>query len=276
MNPTKLSSSLVDKLKTEQITPKPKWEFVLQSLLLGAGIILFLIIGVLAAAVVTIFITEMHLFQIFGVRVGYGLKALLVGFPMFWFIMLIGLGVLVSFFAYKTETGHRHSLIWWVGAIILTQMIGGVVLAYSPLGDYVERGMEHQIWRSQNLNRHRDQFWARSEDGRLSGQIMEIQYCEVEKLVTERNQGICAVVIKSRKEIFWTVHTVNTDFKRLRMIPNLGMRIRFIGEKIDSENFTAFNVVSERRSRGGYNGSYFDNSDRLYDGRRRGSRSRRK
>ncbi len=240
MSPTKLSDAVLKKLKKEEILQKPKWHFWLEGFALGLATLVFLVIGILAAAVVELFITDLHLLKIFELDFAGGLKSFFIGLPLFWIVVLVGLVFLTSYLLKKSETGYRHPLWFWLLGIVVIQVIGGVLLAESRFGSNLERVMEHEIFRSQNLTEHRNAFWNRSRDGVLAGRIMEIEDCETPDL--------CIIKVQSRGARMWVVDVSDAEFYGNEAFNN-NQRLRFIGAKTSESEFTASRVLPWQRDR---------------------------
>lgn len=227
---------MMDKLKKEHIQPKPKWQFLLQSIFIGIGVVIFLIIGILAAAVVELFITDLHLLEIFEFGPVRGMKALFIGLPVFWLVVLGILGALTSVFMQRTETGHRHSLWWWFGAIIIIQIFGGIALAESNFGEHIERGMEHQIFQKHNIDQARDAFWNRADDGFLAGEIKRVNSTDIH--------------IRTLDDTLWVIQTHAADIHPQVEI-KVGNKARFVGEKLTDNEFKALKIVPWEHPRRG-------------------------
>ncbi len=226
MNPTKLSKSVLTQIKEEKITPRARWEFVVKTFLFLVGGIIFLVLGILATAIIWNFLHDLYLLELFSIEKRTFFKVLFAGLPIFWLVISAALVVLASYFVQHTKRGYKIPMHIWVIFAIVLQILGGYILEQSPIGERLEAGMNHQLMVGESIREMRKRVWTHPEEGRLSGTI------------SSKDEDVLHVTDLSGKE--WTVDISQAKYPKDRISLDEEEKVRFIGKQ---ENDSAFNAI---------------------------------
>ncbi len=223
----KLSDKILEKIKKENVTPKPRWYFVLMHFLLGMAVFISMVVGSLAVAIVirNFNLTDWELaHQITGGRI----KSVVVVLPYLW-LAFIGLVILIADRLFiHTKKGHRVKP--WIIAMgtILGSIVLGTGFYYSKLDQPIENILrEHvQIYKEWEIKKH--EIFASPDHGVLAGKIIKID---------PKNEWL--IVDFKGKE--WFINIQNAELK-FKGEPELYMMVGIMGEKIDDSHFEAHHI----------------------------------
>ncbi len=232
MNPTKISDSVLKKIKTQNIAPKAKWKFLAKNtsfwILFGLSVLL----SAVGVSVVIFAFMETD-FDLFSYLDGSGIQRFFSLLPIFWilfFAIFIGVALLGL---RKTKGGYKFS----ISKLLLVNMVLGIFLgtfAYNLGGaEQFENIFANNVRFYHGIRDQRIKRWARPEGGRLAGEIIEIKADKI-FLLDDFDQKEWIVDAKNLiKEPF------------LELI--LGMKVRMIGEEISGNKFKAKVIQPWRR-----------------------------
>lgn len=231
MKKSKFAASIVDKIQKEKIEQHSRLYFFAKFSLILLGAILFLIIGVIAAAVIWHFFHDTELLEIFSVEKRLFFKALLFSFPVFWLIISISLGIFAGFFARNTKKGYKISYKVWLILIILFQIGGGLALEQSPLGNHLEKDMMRQIHIFKSREKMFNELWQNPEKGLLIGEIFD----------REKDKFTLYDLNNKEWEVSFDGQKVETrgDLKKAK-------KVRIFGKKLSDDSFFAKRIVGPR------------------------------
>ncbi len=236
MSPKKLSKSVLKKIQKEQITPTARTYFIFRNMVIGGLGILFLVLGILACAIIIHFLNNAEFLEFVWKGPRQFLKLLWFGIPVFWIILLIGLVFITTYLTRKTPKGYKFPFGWALGAFLLSQIIGGIVLEGSNIGEQLDQRIARHISFYQNRQERRQKFWKNPENGFLAGTIIEIN-----------ENGI--LLLDDWNKTQWTVDfTKSMIGERVQLQPD--EKIRLIGTKAGNTEFIADQIRSWKRARG--------------------------
>ena len=220
---TKLSSKILEKIKREKMTPKPRWYFALMHTLLGTAILSSVMIGGIAVAIVIrdLTLTDWELARQFA---GGYTRSFIMLIPYIWLIF-IGLTILIADSLYKhTKKGHRIRL-WQLIAISITlSVIFGILFFFAKADQPIEESLNKNFQPYAAWKNKRDQVFVAPEKGVIAGKLVKREESEREEWKIIDFKG---------KE--WTVDINNTaDFELQK-----GMSVVIKGERTNGEHFKA-------------------------------------
>jgi hypothetical protein len=224
MSKEKLSNKVLQKIKKENLKPKPKWGFLLKNYIFWGAFGLSILIGGLASSVAIFRITtaDWDIARRLGQHpISFGLRTM----PYFWLIILAAFAALAYYNFKHTKEGFKFRLPLTITASIL----GSIVLGFAFFGAGIAKNMDEQALKHIPLyesmhSKQRVEMWSQIEKGLIAGEILEIQ------------EG--SIKIENLKGEEWTINTENVSKK---MIENLkeGMAIGAIGETLEEGIFKA-------------------------------------
>ncbi len=209
---SKLSKSVLDKIKKEDIAPRPKWQFVLVHVLLWSAVVAAVILGSMATGVLLkeLVYTEWEFLH----RVGRGApaKGFVMVLPYFWIGSLVLITVLSSWLFTKTKRAYKiRPLFVVIGTVVISILLGAGVFM-SKAADRFEDVMRENVGPYAQFKEFREKMWVDPDHGLLSGRIVEVTSEEV-------------LVIDDLTGKRWQVEIAELDFE-----PEVGMRVVAIGE----------------------------------------------
>ncbi len=227
-NNADFENKLLAKIKKDKISPKPRWQFLLQDSAIWLAGVVALIIGA-AAISVMIYLFKFNDWEIYDQTKKTFLEFFILTLPYFWFVFL-GIFVFVIYYNFKhTKKGYRYSSILLAGASILLSIILGSVFYVSGLGEQLDNILGRQApFYDRIINRHID-FWSQPEEGRLSGVVIGKD---------ENSEYI--LVDRGREE--WLVNAENSEPYSGAVII-IGQPIRLLGEETGDHAFRADKIL---------------------------------
>jgi uncharacterized membrane protein len=229
----KFGESILQKIKADNIAPKPKWVFRLKDSLVWILGILSLLLGAIATSLVVYF-SENESLPTYR-RAGGGLiKSLLMVIPVFWLVCLLLFGVSVYYYIRHTKKGYKYSN-WHIFLMIsVFTVFIAAMFSVSRLNEKIEevvsrRAPYYDTFINPNLN-----FWSNPEEGRLSGMVIE-KISDDHYLLVNKSQEAWTVVK--------TIKTAEDDLQ-------LERPVRLIGEKTGDREFIIKEVLPMGPGRG--------------------------
>ncbi|MCK5472146.1 hypothetical protein KAI54_03085 [Candidatus Gracilibacteria bacterium] len=218
-----LSKKILDKIKSEKISPREKWVFLAKNY----GVWLLVIFGIVLAGIfVGNFVSDLLLaeWDIFPRFPGGRINFLANAISVFLLAGIFAASVFTFFFFRKTKRGYRVGILALAGMILVMSAVGGISLLSTPLPLKF-----HEI-RLQHFPPHLDpQKWMNPSEGFLFGEILEI--------------GEKILILNAFDNLMWEV-----DVSDARIPPFLELKeelkVRVIGEQIRDGEFRADFVKS--------------------------------
>ena len=215
---TKFSSKILDKIKQEKVTPRPRWYFILIHTLLGTAILCSIIIGGIAVA---IFIRHLALtdWEIARQYAGGHMQSLILVIPYIWLIF-IGFTLLLADSLYKhTKKGHRLRLWQLIGLSIGLSVIFGCLFYFTKADQPIEFSLSQNVPGYAEWKIRRDQVFVAPEKGIIAGEIVEI----------DENGKITVVDFKKQK---WIIDKSEIKTANDNEPLEIGERVGVIGKWI--------------------------------------------
>ncbi|HEY5714026.1 MAG TPA: hypothetical protein VIT68_01615 [Candidatus Gracilibacteria bacterium] len=220
----KLSHSVLERIKKEQIQPRSKWYFLFKSLLIGIFSIVFVILGLIACTMIFQFLEHIMILEMLWKSPYVFLKLLWLGIPLFWLVSWVGLFGFGTFLAHESKHGYKIAWRSWVILILSIQILGGFALYESHVGDRIDQFMGQLMRRYERAETRGNRMWRNPENGFLGGAILDIQET--------------SITLKDRAENEWTVD-ITSAHRPEALTLEIGTRVRLTGEKTSEANFKA-------------------------------------
>jgi hypothetical protein len=221
---TKLSNKILDKIKKEKMTPKPRWYFVLMHTLLGTAILTSIFIGGIAIAIVIRHFTATD-WELARLSAGGNLRSFFMIIPYIWIIFIGFIIFLAEMLLKYTKKGYRiESWKLALASIALSIILGGLFFITNT-DQPIEKGLREKIPPYEQWENKRNEVFVAPEKGVLAGEIIEIGH-EMEWIVID-----------------FEGHHWFIDISEAKMRHELpfepGMFVGIKGEMIDEEHFRA-------------------------------------
>lgn len=165
---------MLDKIKKEHITPKPRWEFLLKdSAIWTAGIVALLVGGAAMAIIIHTFRND-DIDVLAEVGDG-GLGTILILMPYFW-IVTLAVFIMIAHYNFKhTKSGYRYRIPTIVIAAVIISVILGVFLYDAGAGRAIDRALTDRLPAYGKFMIHpRMRMWSRPDHNTIAGTVIEI------------------------------------------------------------------------------------------------------
>jgi hypothetical protein len=222
---TKLSESIIGKIKCEHIAPVPRWHFLFKGYAFWTFFTLSMILGSLSFSVIVHILNSGDL-DIFNHLQGNIVTSAVMLLPYFWLLFLI-LFAVIAYINWKcTKQGYRFRRRWIVlGSVGLSMLFGSIFYA---LG--MARETDILMARALPLydkSKHdaRMELWLQPENGLLVGKVTEVD--EENNKLTIKDDG-------GKK---WEIYD-EQNFSEKRFIKK-GKVVKVIGKKKSESEFSA-------------------------------------
>jgi hypothetical protein len=168
-----ISKNVLKKIDEKEITPRPKWQFILSHILLWGVFGVSIILGSIATSLVLakLFANDWTLIP----RLPGGpIRGFLLVLPYLWIAVMALMIFIASQVFTKTKKGYKHHPWIIVALSILVSITLGSILFATRTADYVENAMRMNIKPYQQYQELRERIWHAPDNGILPGKIIKI------------------------------------------------------------------------------------------------------
>lgn len=171
----KFCDKVLDKIKEEKITPKPRWHFLLKDCFVWMCFFAAVIVGGLA------FCVMLHVFSTNDWDIYVNLQRswmahFLISLPYIWMVGLILFVGLACYNYRHTKRGYRTETFWVVLLSVIGSLILGTLIHFTNLGERIENALFEKVPISEEMSccGHRKDVWSQPEKGLLGGRVLKI------------------------------------------------------------------------------------------------------
>lgn len=170
---TKLTKNILEKIKKEQIKPKPKWYFILMHILLWTSVVISIFLGAMATAIILRHSLSAD-WTLMNRLAGGNVKAFIMILPYFWFAFIALILFLASKLFCHTKKGYRiKPWIVTTGSIMIS-IVFGIVFYISHLDEPFEGRLRQHLPYYEQRQENIKQRLVNPEKGVLAGKIIQI------------------------------------------------------------------------------------------------------
>jgi hypothetical protein len=225
---TSISDKIIEKIKVEKITPKPKWRCRLKNYVLWSAFGASIMVGSLSFAVI-LHTTYENDWDIYRYLDKSFLNYIFISLPYFW-IILLSFILAADYYEYKhTKSGYRYrGYLIVLGSVIISFILGAGSF-YVGMGKMIDEALSEQIPYYHGVIQYKKEIWSRPEQGLLAGRV--------KRIIDEKDFNI-----EDFQGGIWEVRGNNIIWHKL---PKIEEEIKLIGEK---SNGCCVFVVKEARS----------------------------
>jgi len=221
-----ITRRVLEKIKKDEIKPKPRWSFVMKNYSLWVLFGISIIVGSIAASLI-LFILRNNEWDLHPV-LGTGLsKFILLTFPYFWLIILAVFIYLTYIEIKRTKTGYKYNPL----LIVLISFLVSITLGSGVYATGLGERMEKVLNRSplyQRMFFQKQRMWEMPGSGLIGGTITKID-SEYDFEIEDLKGNIFHII-------------ADEESPTGNLILQEGMEVKIIGEKIDEETFKAYEV----------------------------------
>lgn len=212
-----ISDKIIEKIREEKITPKPRWQFLLKYYVFWTIFGASIIVGSLSFAVI-LHTTLENDWDIYRYLDKSLFEYIFISLPYFWIILLAVL-LWVAYYDYRhTKTGYRYQYYWIVLGSILISFILGLGSLRLGIGKEIDEIFARNIPYYNGTLKHKKEVWSHPEKGLLAGRIKTI--------IDEKDFNL-----EDFKGEIWEIRESNIVWHET---PKIEEEVKLIGEKSDS------------------------------------------
>jgi len=212
-------------IKQQDITPTPRWQFLLKDYLVWTGAGITLALGSLAVPVI-IHMLVANDWDVYVYLNGSLGQFILLTLPYFWMIFLLLFIALAYYNIRHTKGGYRYGMLYISIGSIAVSFVLGAALYGAGLGQVIDETLAQNVPFYEEWARPRHWLWLQNKHGLLAGTIVEIRDDTHFNLMDFRNKN-------------WEVsYRMPVMHQPLPFMQN-GIRIRAIGRRVDDTHFDA-------------------------------------
>ena len=221
---TDISKNTLDKIKKENVRPIPKHYFFLRRSVLWTLFGLSILLGSIASGLIIFLLTHFE-WDVYH-QLGHSLIGfVLLVFPYFWLIFMLGFSIFAYIFFRRTDQGYRHKTAWIVLLSILFSVLGGAMLFETELPERLESVFQQNIPFYHGLEVHRQKVWMSPNQGLLAGKIISVRSNDI-------------ILLEDLNGMRWDVY-IGSALWRGRLSPVENLKIKIIGHMKGDSLFIA-------------------------------------
>jgi hypothetical protein len=225
---TDISKKTLEKIKKEQVHPKPRWYFLTRNYFFWLMFALTTLLGGVAFGMILSITTNLDwdIYHYLGLSL---LEAVVTSLPYLWIALLLFFLFITYYNFIHTRTGYRYRFV----VIFITSLLISILLGFGfyqyGWTETVERQLRARIPGYQRMVYTGENQWMHPEKGLLSGIIIEIN-------VKEKS-----LRLKDYHGKEWTID-INQAMIRGNVSLKENLEIKVIGQKVSEDVFTATEI----------------------------------
>ncbi len=226
-----LYKKVIDQIKEQHITPKPRWQFFLKQWLIWVATGLSIVVGSMAFCVL-LFRMVNNDWEIVSLLNRTPLQHFFDSLPLVW-LLLVALFVGLAYYnARHTKGAYRYQAYWFlIGGIFLSISFGGLLYTVG-FGPKVHTFVDDRLPFINHMMEEREERWIHPESGLLAGQI------------TTMLSGASMFELVDFDRHLWVVVPA-PDYlpppPQFQLVP--GVQVRMTGEEVDFNTFEADRIM---------------------------------
>jgi hypothetical protein len=234
---TDISKKTLEKIKKEQVHPKPRWYFLTRDYFFWIMFAITTLLGGVAFGMILFITTNLDwdIYQYLGLSLP---EAMVTSLPYLW-IALLFLFLFITYYNFiHTRRGYRYRFVVIFLISLLISVLLGFGFFHYGWTETVEGQLRARIPGYQHMVYTGENQWMQPEKGLLGGTIVEI---EPEKK---------SLILKDYRGKEWTI-----DVSQARVRGNLSitenLEIKIIGQQLSEDFFEAVEIRIPRGSQQG-------------------------
>lgn len=171
MNKEQVTKDILSQIEENEMTPRPRWQFVVRAALVWALAGFSLIMGGLATALM-IFILVNGDWEVSSYVSGNALQHFIEVAPTVWFLLFLG-GISLAYYnLLHTKRGYRYSLIFVLFVSVAMSGIFGGTLYATGLSHRIDHTLGRHLPLYTEVMQKRAYLWSKPDDGLLVGAVV--------------------------------------------------------------------------------------------------------
>ncbi len=222
---TDISKKTLEKIKKEQVHPKPRWYFLTRDYFFWIMFVITTLLGGVAFGMILFITTNLDwdIYQYLGLSLP---EAVVTSLPYLWIALLVFFLFITYYNFIHTRRGYRYRFVVIFLISLLISILLGFGFFHYGWTENVERQLRARIPGYQHMVYTGENQWMQPEKGLLSGTIVEINV-EEKSLRLKDHHG---------KE--WTID-INNAMIRGNLSLTKNLEIKILGKKVSEDFFEA-------------------------------------
>lgn len=226
---TKLSESIIGKIKCDKIVPVPKWHFLVKKCSFWTMFFVSMVLGSFSFSVMMHISKSGDLDLIEHLQGNWIVSAVML-LPIFWLFTLLFFAVLAYFNWKCTKLGYCVKRRWIVLGSVFLSILFGELFYSMGLGKQLDSMMARVVpIYDQYKHRARRDLWQQPERGMLTGKIIEVDE-DMEKLLVRDENGKNWVIDDS--DVKWENEGLEEKGKIIKVIGQKTGEVEFCATEI--------------------------------------------
>lgn len=223
----KFSEKIIEKIKIEGISPRPKWEFLLKDSVLWFGFALSVLMGGISVSLIMFLVMTGDL-DIYKDLYGSVFSALAFVVPFFWLLVLI-IFIIGAYLNYRfTDSGYRFKYIYVLLLSLVMSFFVGAFIFHSGMAKWLHFELTEKMPFYDNMHPGVESIWMKPEKGFLTGVI-----------ISKKSEYEIEVLTPDVK--IWVVNIENAKVPK-KMPLDLKIMIKILGKKLSDNSFEAYEI----------------------------------
>lgn len=220
-----LSDKIIDEIKSRNITPKPKWQFVGRDLLFWGAFVVSVGIGAVAFSAMLDRISAID-WDIYPQLGRNPVNHVFLSLPYLWAVVVVLFSLLAIHNFRHTKEGYRYRPVAVVTTSIVISLVGGTALFLTGFGGQIDERIAQRPPLGPMMPGHPANVWQHPESGLLAGEILIVENDEILNLRDLIGET-------------WRVAYAGARF-HIPLLP--GGRIKIIGKQTGERLFQAWQI----------------------------------
>ena len=228
-----LPDNIIKIIDERNLTPIPRWHFLLKRSVFWTTASLAVLLGGLAVSVI-IFVYFDHDTEGM-IYLNQGLvDNILMTIPYFWLVSLSLLIALTHISIRHTKGGYRFGVLRVAGIALIASLALGFVFDEFDVGKNINESLSESIPYYNSLVYTSTDEWSQPEKGLLGGTVLT---------VADTN----GVSIRDFRKKEWRINFQGFDAEDISLVPRPGERLRAVGKDLGNNTFQAEQVFSWKK-----------------------------
>ena len=222
-----ISKNTLQKIKKDKVRPHSKQYFLLRRSAIWTCFGFSIFFGSIASGVAIFLLRhiEWDLYQHLGRSF---IEFVVLVFPYFWLIFLVGFTCFTYYSFRRTEQGYRYHTLWIISQSIVFSIIGGGFLYVTGLPEKLEAVFQDNVPFYRGLEEHRRKVWMSPRQGLLAGSIVKV-ISEQKIQIEDLHGGMWVIDIG---DAIWRGRLRPSDNLKIKIIGEMKGRTEFIADEI--------------------------------------------
>ncbi len=221
----KISKSVIERIKKNDIKPIPRWHFLLKDSSLWILSVVNIILGSIGFSIIIYLLKNNDMVSEIRLANNF-FEWIVFAIPILW-ILLTLFFLFIAFYYFKnTEGGYRFNAVKILLFSTLISILFGSVLYTSGTAEKLNDIFGKNVPYYKHSMDVRNAMWSRPDDGFLGGNILSV------------NSEESILVLKDFNGLEWNIEYENAIL-RGRVVVRIGEGVKMLGEKLDEKTFLA-------------------------------------